>query len=204
MIGGVKVERWRIPVTQLFVALLIALVLFSRSRWSERAPGVATALFAAGVVLVAVGALGRTWCSMYIAGYKGRALVTQGPYSVCRHPLYLFSLIGGVGLGLTAKSVTVPLILLAGFGTVYSLVIRREEEALRQAFGRDYDDYAKATPRFLPNLALLREPREHVVDPVVFRTHLLSTVWFLWLIALAAVVEALHDAHVLPAVLALH
>lgn len=204
MIGSVKAERWRIPVTQVFVAMLIALVLFSRSRWNDRAPGVAIALFAAGVVLAAVGALGRTWCSMYIAGHKGRALVTGGPYSVCRHPLYLFSLIGGVGLGLTARSLTVPLILLAGFGTVYSPVIGREEEALRQAFGRDYDDYARATPRFLPKLSLLREPREHVVDPRVFRAHLLSTVWFLWLIALVAVVEALHDGHVLPAALALY
>lgn len=204
MIEGVTVERWRIPATQVFVALLIGLVLFSRSRWSDRSPGVATALFAAGVVLVAVAALGRTWCSMYIAGHKGRVLVTQGPYSVCRHPLYLFSLIGGVGLGLTARSLTVPLILLAGFGTVYSLVVRREEEALHQAFGQAYDDYARATPRFLPKLSLLREPREHVVDPLVFRAHLLSTVWFLWLIALAAVVEALHDAHVLPAALALY
>ena len=204
MIGGVTIERWRIPVTQLFVALLIALVLFSRSRWSDRAPGVAVGLFATGVVLVAVAALGRTWCSMYVAGYKGRTLVTEGPYSVCRHPLYLFSLIGGVGLGLTAKSVTVPLVLLAGFGAVYSLVIRREEEALRQAFGRDYDDYARSTPRFLPRLSLLREPREYLVDPLVFRAHLLSAVWFVWLIALGAVVEALHDARVLPAVVALY
>lgn len=204
MIRGVTIERWRIPVGQAYVALLIVLVLFSRSRWSERAPVVAMALFAAGVVLVAVGTLGRTWCSMYIAGYKGRVLVTEGPYSVCRNPLYFFSMLGGIGLGLTARNVTVPLIFLGGFGLYYSLVIRREERALRQAFGRGFDEYERATPRFLPRFSLLREPREYVVDPRVFRAHLLSAVWFVWLIALAAVVEALHDARVLPVVLALY
>ena len=204
MIGGVTIERWRVPLAQVYVSLLIALVLFSRSRWSESAPVVATALFAAGVVLVAVAALGRTWCSMYIAGYKGRVLVSEGPYSVCRNPLYFFSLLGGIGLGLTTKNVTVPLIFLGGFGIYYSMVIRREEQALRQAFGRDYDEYEKVTPRFLPRFSLLREPREYMVDPRIFRVHLLSAVWFVWLIALAAVIEALHDAHVLPSLLALY
>jgi protein-S-isoprenylcysteine O-methyltransferase Ste14 len=198
MNGRVTIERCRIPLAQVFVSLLIALVLFSRSRWSESAPVVATSFFALGVVLAAVAALGRTWCSMYIAGYKGRVLVTEGPYSVCRNPLYFFSMLGGVGLGLTAKSVTVPLIFLGGFGLYYSLVIRREERALRQAFGRDYEAYARVTPRFLPRPSLLREPPEYVVEPRIFRAHLLSAAWFVWLIALAAVVEALHAVNVLP------
>jgi protein-S-isoprenylcysteine O-methyltransferase Ste14 len=200
----VTIERWRIPLAQVYVSLLIALVLFSRSRWSGSAPVVATAFFAAGVVLVAAAALGRAWCSMYIAGYKGRVLVTEGPYSVCRNPLYFFSMLGGIGLGLTTKNVTVPLIFLGGFGLYYPLVIRREERALRQAFGRDYDEYVRATPLFLPRFSLLREPAEYVVVPRIFRAHLLSAVWFVCLIALAAVVEALHDALVLPSLLALY
>ena len=204
MIRGVTIERWRIPLAQVFASLLIALVLFSRSRWSGSAPVVATTFLAAGVVLVAVAALGRTWCSMYIAGYKGRVLVTEGPYSVCRNPLYFFSMLGGIGLGLTAKNVTVPLIFLGGFGLYYSLVIRREERVLRLAFGQEYEDYEKTTPRFLPRFSLLREPREYVVDPRIFRAHLLSAAWFVLLIALAAVVEALHDAHVLPSLLVLY
>jgi protein-S-isoprenylcysteine O-methyltransferase Ste14 len=204
MIGRVTIERCRVPLAQVFVPLLIALVLFTRSRWTESAPVVATSLFAIGVVLAAVAALGRTWCSMYIAGYKGRVLVTEGPYSVCRNPLYFFSMLGGIGLGLTAKGVTVPLIFLGGFGLYYSLVIRREEQGLRQEFGREYETYARLTPRFLPKLSLLREPREYVVEPRIFREHLSSAAWFVWLIALAAVVEELHDANVLPSLLALY
>jgi protein-S-isoprenylcysteine O-methyltransferase Ste14 len=204
MIRGVTMERCRIPLAQVFVALLIALVLFSRSRWRESAPVAAMAFFVVGVALVAVAALGRTWCSLYIAGYKGRVLVAEGPYSVSRNPLYFFSMLGGIGLGLTTKNVTVPLIFLGVFGFYYSLVIRREEKALRQAFGREYDEYRKVTPRFLPRFSSFREPREYVVDARVFRGHLSSAVWFIVLIALVAVVEALHDAHVLPSLLALY
>jgi hypothetical protein len=131
-------------------------------------------------------------------------LVVEGPYSVCRNPLYFFSMLGGVGLGLSAKNVTVPLLFLAGFGLIYSLVIRREERALRLAFGRGYDEYERVTPRFLPRLSLLREPPEYVVDPRIFRAHLLSAVWFVLLIALVAVVETLHVVHVLPSPLVLY
>jgi protein-S-isoprenylcysteine O-methyltransferase Ste14 len=204
MTGNVTVERCRIPLAQVFASLLIALVLFTRSRWSEIAPVVASAFFAAGVVLAAVAALGRAWCSMYIAGYKGRVLVTEGPYSVCRNPLYLFSMLGGIGLGLTAKSLTFPLVFLGGFGLYYSLVIRREEQGLRQAFGREYDDYARVTPRFLPRLSSLREPRDYVVHPRIFREHLLSAAWFVWLIALVVLVEALHGVLALPSLSALY
>src|SRR5262245_36841884 len=40
----------------------------------------------------AAGAGARFWATLYIGGRKERELVTDGPYSLCRHPLYLGSL----------------------------------------------------------------------------------------------------------------
>ena len=51
-----------------------------------------------------------TWSSLYIAGRKGRELVTVGPYSTCRNPLYFFSIVGAAGMGAQSGSLTLGLI----------------------------------------------------------------------------------------------
>ena len=44
-----------------------------------------------GVILILVCIVGRTWCTLYIGGNKKRELITAGPYSVVRNPLYVFT-----------------------------------------------------------------------------------------------------------------
>ena len=63
-------------------------------------------LDAAALLLVATAMLGRIWCSVFIAGRKDTRLVVDGPYALCRHPLYGLSLLGGAGLGLATHSAT--------------------------------------------------------------------------------------------------
>src|SRR6188768_4461079 len=58
----------------------------------------------AGFACVTLACLGRIWCSLFIAGHKDETLVTSGPYAYCRHPLYSFSIVGALGLGLASKS----------------------------------------------------------------------------------------------------
>ena len=84
----------------------------------------------AGLICIIISAFGRVWCSVYIAGYKTTALVESGPYSMTRNPLYLFSLIGTVGIGLASGSILILLLLMLCFGTYYPLVIRHEEKSL--------------------------------------------------------------------------
>ena len=42
-------------------------------------------------IVVAIGL--RLWCTLYIGGSKSRTLVTDGPYSVSRNPLYFASIL---------------------------------------------------------------------------------------------------------------
>ena len=56
-----------------------------------------------GYALIGVGAVGRMWCGVYIAGRKNKELCQDGPYSLCRNPLYVFSFIGTVGVALGAR-----------------------------------------------------------------------------------------------------
>ncbi|OCP36167.1 hypothetical protein BC360_25700 [Ensifer sp. LC163] len=106
-----------------------------------------------GLVLTIIGLL----ASIYVLACLGRAfsimpdartLVTSGPYSVVRHPLYLTEEIAVVGIIILNLSVWS-----VALGVVHwMLQLRRmanEERILRTAFPH-YDAYAATVPRILP------------------------------------------------------
>ena len=83
------VGKLRMLATQAFVIILVLILSVSESAWEGSAmPFVSSILFLMGAVLVGVASMGRLWCSLYIAGYKTEILVTEGPYSITRNPLY--------------------------------------------------------------------------------------------------------------------
>ena len=41
-----------------------------------------------GFILVVFGSFGRIWASLYIEGNKTKNLITAGPFSMVRNPLY--------------------------------------------------------------------------------------------------------------------
>ena len=152
-----------------------------------------TFLFVIGLVLVGAATVGRLWCSLYISGYKGSSLVTTGPYSLTRNPLYFFSSLGFIGVGLATETVTLGLALALVFLLVYLPVIRSEEEQLRSKFGALFDAYCACTPRFLPNLSKFTEPTSYVVNPKMYRSSLGEVIWFMGFIGIIKIVQVLHQ-----------
>jgi protein-S-isoprenylcysteine O-methyltransferase Ste14 len=189
--------RKRQLITRLFATVLGTVIVFSSSRWEEHYV-VGHLLFLVGLALVAVATMGRVWCSLYISGYKGRCLITVGPYSLCRNPLYLFSLIGAIGLGLSTKTLTIPAVLAAAFLAYYPFVISAEEEDLRASHGSDFDAYARSTPRFFPSLARFREPDEYTIRLGALRRSVGDCMFFIWIVGLLEMVGALHEHQVIP------
>lgn len=80
-----------------------------------------------GLVLLAVACCGRIWSLVFVIGKKNAQLVTEGPYSAVRNPLYVFSFIGAVGFGLAAGNPTLALVVAALFAAYYRGVVRHEE-----------------------------------------------------------------------------
>jgi hypothetical protein len=159
---------------------------------------VATFLYSAGLALAAIGAAGRIWCSFFISGRKDGQLVTEGPYSISRNPLYVFSCIGLVGVGLTTETLTYPVLFLAIFGMYYPGIMEREERRLEELFGEAYGQYRQRVPRFWPRLQLYSEPASWSSNPRLFRRHILSDIWFVWIAAIIELIEGLRDVGVLP------
>jgi protein-S-isoprenylcysteine O-methyltransferase Ste14 len=79
-------------------------------------------------------------------------LVTTGVYSLIRHPAYLGALGQLVGIALCFGSlIGIATGVLAGIpALVYR--IRVEEQALREWFGQEYEQYTKRTCRMIPRL----------------------------------------------------
>jgi hypothetical protein len=125
-------------------------------------------LFTLGMFLVAIGSLGRMWCSLYIAGYKDQVLLTQGPDSMTRNPLYFFSTFGALGVGF-ARSLNLPRLLL---GVDDHVLPARRPEGGSGGCGRalrpEFDDYARLVPALFPKHRLFSEPNLRL-KPVVYR-----------------------------------
>jgi protein-S-isoprenylcysteine O-methyltransferase Ste14 len=81
---------------------------------------------------------------------EARRLVTGGPYSLSRHPVYLGEIAAAIGINLATAGWA------GGLAVVYFIVcellrIRWEEGVLARAFPNDYPAYAHRVARYLPN-----------------------------------------------------
>lgn len=196
------IEKRRIVLSRVIMLLYFILFISSRSGWDGTI--VRYLLLSLGLFFVAVASLGRMWCSIYIAGYKNGKLVSEGPYSISRNPLYLFSFIGALGIGLSTGTLTMTLLIAALFLLYYPFVIAAEEKKLYRLFAREFTEYKKRVPVFLPNFALFEEPENYNVNPVIYRRHIFSAVWFVWAVGVIVFIDGLKETGVLPSYLLLY
>jgi protein-S-isoprenylcysteine O-methyltransferase Ste14 len=130
-------RRIRVPLGFLFAVIYF---------WLARPTRLSITL---GLIVVAPGLLVRALASGHVR--KNESLATSGPYAYTRNPLYLGSLLIGVGFAVAARSWWVGVALVLMFIAIYLPVIRDEEAFLRQKFP-EFEEYARQVPRMLPRL----------------------------------------------------
>jgi protein-S-isoprenylcysteine O-methyltransferase Ste14 len=146
-----------------------------------------------GSIAILPGLIIRAFASGHVR--KNEALATTGPYAYTRNPLYLGSLLIGVGFAFAARSWWIALVLVVMFFAIYLPVIYGEEKFLRDKFP-DFAEYARNVPRILPRLTAYARTEESSVSFSfeLYRKHreynaLLGTVFML--AALIAKMEVL-------------
>jgi protein-S-isoprenylcysteine O-methyltransferase Ste14 len=113
-------------------------------------------------LLVTVGMGQRYWAAgsagshTHSAEIEGPRLATGGPYAFVRNPIYLGSMVLGLGMvGLIGDARLIPLYI-AAFAFLYAFLVPAEERFLREKFGRAYDTYRAAVPRIIPRCTAWR------------------------------------------------
>jgi len=120
----------------------------------------------AGTVIACLGIAIRALAAGHVK--KNRELTTSGPYAYVRNPLYLGSIIIGIGFALAARDLWVGAVLLLFFLAVYVPVIRGEQNYLRDHFS-GYDDYSQRVPSLLPQTLRFRGLAEGFSRELYFR-----------------------------------
>ncbi|WP_027059294.1 methyltransferase family protein [Mesorhizobium loti] len=179
------VQRKRLIFVRVAAVLAVLLLFLTKPALSEGSNGHEMLEFF-GFCLVLACVAGRLWSILYVGGKKNEELVSSGPFSMSQNPLYFFSTVGAVGIGLLYGSVLAALALgLASF-LIFRVTARKEAAYLLGKFGPAYLAYTKRTPRFWPNPLIYRDG-----DQMEFSTRALKRTFFdgLYFLAIFPAIE---------------
>ena len=141
------------------IPFIIALLYFAEPGWYT---------IVIGALFIATGEFLRIWAVGY-AGASTRArtlgaardLVTTGPYSYVRNPLYLGNFLLSLGVCLLANVYWLVAVLVVGYFCQYLPIIALEEAYLLESCGSVYQTYRAQVPRFVPQFFPYPEPSDH-------------------------------------------
>ena len=125
--------------------------------------GIPLLLHVAGLLLLIAGTALQIWTGrlLSIPGLMGlpeitkrvrSRLVTDGAYSVVRHPTYLSHTLMLAGVFFISGVAAVCAVTLLDLIIINGAVIPLEERELLSRFGSEYSEYKKRVPRFFPRI----------------------------------------------------
>jgi protein-S-isoprenylcysteine O-methyltransferase Ste14 len=129
-------QRIRVPLGFLMGPLLVV-----AARPSIRSVTAGSFVALAGLAL-------RAWASGCLR--KNEQLTTSGPYAYTRNPLYLGTLLMGIGVSVSAAALWFAALFLVLYVAIYLPVMIAEARTLSRLFPEEYDRYSRNVPLFFP------------------------------------------------------
>ncbi len=119
--------------------------------WGLAVLTVAVAIASVWLVNAAARRLGKQW-ALAARLVEGHTLIRDGPYRFVRNPIYtgMFGMLLATGLAAGRWIPLLVAIVLFAAGTY--IRIRTEERLLRQAFGSEFEEYARNVPALIPGI----------------------------------------------------
>jgi len=159
---------------------------------------VRSAIYWVGAAFIFVSISGRTWSRLYLARPRSRFVTSAGPYSVCRNPLYLFSVLGAAGVGAQTGSIALSLVAALIVLSILYFVVLEEEKMLSQIYGGIYDLYMRRVPRFWPRFSLWRNVSTVEINTAEMTRTFFEGCCMLLSIPLCSIIQLLQDQGTLP------
>jgi protein-S-isoprenylcysteine O-methyltransferase Ste14 len=178
--------RSRGLVGSVLVAVFGAAVILSNPALPEAAWG-QIAFETLGWATFMIGAALRFWSTLYIGGRKRLTVVCEGPYSLCRNPLYVGTFLIAISAALMLQSLTFAVGILLGAVFYAWATVPAEERYLREALGEPYVHYCQHTPRFWPSFANFRTPETVEVSVKALKNEFRRALRWAWLPAIIEV-----------------
>lgn len=149
------IYRWRVR-SGLFV--LVAILVLARPTWRS--------IFI-GLAVCALGLFIRAWASGHIR--KEKSLAVSGPYRYTRNPLYFGNFLLGLSIALATHSWWCVGFFVAYFLIFYPPVILEERERMKRLFPKEYEEYRKKVPLFLPRWKRVMGPGGTKFDAALYQ-----------------------------------
>ncbi|MFB3890868.1 MAG: isoprenylcysteine carboxylmethyltransferase family protein [Phycisphaerae bacterium] len=154
----------------------------------------------AGYIMVLAGLGLRIWSSLYIGQRKSKELVATGPYSMCRNPLYVGTMVIVVGASLCMQNLIMGMVAVLIMVPVHLLVISGEEQHLEDIFGEDFLEYKRRTPKLWFALGKYASPATVDVPVKFMRRVFFDTLAVLLILPFADLIRMLQKANILPVI----
>jgi protein-S-isoprenylcysteine O-methyltransferase Ste14 len=190
-------QRVRKRTLRVIGRILLLFAIFLGSRWPAGSL-VHEAMIWIGVLLIAIAICGRTWAVAHIGGRKRWEFVSDGPYSVVRHPLYAFSILGAAGASAQSASLAIMIATVLAVWMVLDRMARIEEADMAARFGEPYRSYLARTPRFVPKPSLWNAAAGLPMDHALVRKGFYDSSLFALAVPLFMALRWAHEAHLIP------
>jgi protein-S-isoprenylcysteine O-methyltransferase Ste14 len=135
----------------------------------------------AGWLLFLAGAGFRWWATLYVGGRKSTELVTIGPYSICRNPVYVGTFLLTLSVGVFSQSAAFVAAVAVAACAYLFLTLPVEEDGLRRRHGEEFQAYCRQVPSFFPRFSQYHSPETISLHISGLWVELIRTCRWVWI-----------------------